>query len=272
MSRGDSAPLAEVDLGAELALAHDLAEMAEAETLELFHSRDFRVDHKPDRSEVTAADRAAETAMVEIITSRRPHHAIVGEEYGRQGAPDAVWSWIVDPVDGTSNFVRGVPVWATLIALVHEDLGPVLGVVSAPALGRKWWAHRGGGAFANGRPIHVSEITQWSSAHASLNLADGWGGLGLEDALWRLGRDCGRLRGFGDFWQHMLVAEGALDAAVDAVGLAPYDIAALVPIVEEAGGRFSDHRGDRRLDSATAITTNGHLHQAVLAALGAPRD
>lgn len=265
MTTPDSdAALFGLDLDIELARAHRLADAAQVHTIDLFLSQTFDVDHKDDRSEVTQADRSAEMAMSEIIANECPDHGFIGEEFGRRGPEHASWTWIVDPVDGTSNFVRGIPIWATLVALVHAELGPVLGVVCAPAMSQRWWARRGAGAFTNGRSIHVSATNDWSKAHASLTLANGWDRLGREDALWELGKEVARLRSFGDFWQHMLVAEGALDAAVDAVGLAPYDIAALVPIVEEAGGRFSDHRGDRRIDNSTAITTNGRLHDAIL--------
>ena len=167
--------------------------------------------------------------------------------------------------------MRGIPVWATLIALVHADDGVVVvGVVSAPALGRRWWASRGGGTFADGRRCRVSDVDTIAAAQVSVTLNAGWDDLGLTPALVGLARDARRARGFGDFWQHALVAEGALDVAVDAVGVAPYDIAAVRLLVEEAGGTFTDRHGVATHEHDTAISTNGHLHAEVLRRLTTP--
>ncbi len=257
-------PSGTVDLQAELALAHRLADAAAAEALPRYQTRAFTVSRKTDRSVVTEADRHAEAAVAGLLRTERPHHALLGEEYGRQGDPTSAWCWIVDPIDGTSNFVRGIPVWATLVALVHADLGPQVGVVTAPAWGRRWWATRGGGAFVDGHRIEVSTVDTLADAQVCVTFNQGWDHLGLTPALVDLQTNAGRARGFGDFWQHMLVAEGAVDLAVDAVGVQPYDLAALAVIVEEAGGTFTDRHGHHRLDSGTAVSSNGLLHHEAL--------
>lgn len=255
---------ASIDLQAELALAHRLADAAAAEALPRYEQRAFTVDRKADRSEVTEADRNAEAAVAELLAAERPHHALLGEEHGRQGDPTSPWCWIVDPIDGTSNFVRGIPVWATLVALVHADHGPQVGVVAAPAWGRRWWATRDGGAFVDGHPMQVSTVTSLAEAQVCVTFNDGWDALGLTSALVDLQTRARRARGFGDFWQHMLVAEGAVDLAVDAVGVQTYDLAALAVIVEEAGGTFTDRHGHRRLDTGTAVSSNGILHSEAI--------
>ena len=215
-------------------------------TLPRFRSRDLLVETKSDLSPVTDADRAAERTLRERIGLDRPGEGVLGEEEGDDGSSAR---WIVDPIDGTRNFSRGLPVWATLIAL-ERDGEVVCGVVSAPALGRRWWAARGEGAFADGEAIRVSGIDELERASVSCSY----------------GRDLARLepmtshaRGLGDFWQHMLVAEGALDAAVDS-RLSLWDYAAVEPIVTEAGGQFGP-MGEQWLSS------NGLLHDAVVAAL-----
>ena len=209
-------------MSAELDFALELADAADAISLPRFGASDLRVERKPDLTPVTDADRAIEQALRELIGARRPGEGVFGEEDG--GDPDGV-RWIVDPIDGTKNFVRGIPVWATLIALARDD-ELVLGVVSAPALGRRWWAARDEGAYCNGTPIRVSSVSQLGDAAVSAALASDLAT--LEDVVWHA-------RGLGDFWQHVLVAEGALDAAID-YPLKLWDYAALVPIVEEAGG------------------------------------
>ena len=200
---------------------------------------------------MTALDRAAEAAIAARIAANRPTHRFLGEEFGTTGDPASPWRWIVDPIDGTSGYVRGIPVWATLIALAHGD-DVVAAVVSAPALGRRWWASQGGGAFVDGRPCHVSAVDAIADAQVSITLNEGWDDLGLTPAIVGLAQEARRARGFGDFWQHCLVAEGALDVAIDAVGVAPYDIAAVRLVVEEAGGTFTDRHGTVTHESDTA--------------------
>ena len=182
------------------------------------------------------------------------------------GAADSPWRWVIGTIEGTSNFVRGIPVWATLIALTHEDHGPVVGVVSAPALGRRWWAAYGFGAFADGSACRVSTVSQLDEAQVSVTFSRGWDEAGLTHALVSLAQGAYRARGFGDFWQHMLVAEGAIDLAIDAI-VSLWDIAALVPIVEEAGGRWSTTDGRRDVNGNSFVCTNGLLHDTVIAAL-----
>jgi histidinol-phosphatase len=215
-------------------------------TLPRFRARNLRVDTKSDLTPVTDADRGAERALRERIAQDRPGDGVLGEEEGDDGGSVR---WILDPVDGTRNFSRGIPVWATLIAL-ERDGEVVCGVVSAPALGRRWWAARGGGAFANGEAARVSRIGEL--AQSSVSCSYGRDLARLEPQVWHA-------RGLGDFWQHMLVAEGALDAAVDS-SLALWDYAAVEPIVTEAGGRFGP-LGEQWLSS------NGLVHDAVVAAI-----
>jgi histidinol-phosphatase len=247
----------------DLTLALDLADVADAVTVPAFRNRDLIVETKPDLTPVTAADRGTEEAIRRHLSSRRPDDAVVGEEYGTEGSGRR--RWIVDPIDGTKNFVRGVPVWASLIAL-EDDGELVVGVASAPALGRRWWASRGAGAFADGKPIHVSSITSLADAQLSFASVNGWAGIGRLDPLLSLASRCWRTRGFGDFWSHVLVAEGACDIGLDPV-VSLWDLAALQVIVEEAGGRFTDLAGVSRADGGSAVSSNGALHDEVLALL-----
>jgi histidinol-phosphatase len=251
------------DWSTELELALELAAAADAITLPAFRSQTLAVERKRDGSEVTAADRAAEAAIRDRVAAARPDHGVFGEEFGRSGE-GSPWQWIVDPIDGTSGFVRGIPVWATLIALTHAELGVVAAAVSAPALGARWWAARGGGTFADGRRCHVSDVDRVADAQVSVTFSAGWDELGLTPVLTALAGEARRARGFGDFWQHALVAEGAVDVAIDAVGVAPYDIAAVRLLVEEAGGMFTDREGVATHEGGTAISTNGVLHAEVL--------
>jgi histidinol-phosphatase len=229
-----------------------------------FRARDLVVHTKPDRTPVTEADHAVEEALRAELARARPDDGIVGEEYGVTGAGHR--RWIVDPIDGTKSFLRGSPPWATLLGLeVDGDL--VLGMVSAPALGRRWWATRGGGAFANGERLHVSAVATLDDAllcHADVRSYEHYGCGPEFEALTRRVWD---RRGFGDFWGHMLVAEGIADVMLEPV-LEIWDVAALIPIVEEAGGRVTDRRGDRRADGGNAVTTNGLLHADVLGIVG----
>ena len=256
-------------LDEDLALGLRAADACDAITLPLYDQRAFTVDRKLDASEVTEADRGAEAAAVAMLLRERPGHGAYGEEHGVAGDESSPWRWIIDPIDGTSNYVRGVPIWATLLALTHRDAGVVVAVVSAPAMGRRWWARRGGGTFADGRPCRVSEIEELGAAQLSVTFNAGWDDLGLTGALVELQRGAWRTRGFGDFWQHCLVAEGAVDVAIDAVGVAPYDLAAVRLLVEEAGGTFTDRFGARTHEHDTAISSNGRLHDVVIARLSA---
>lgn len=262
MTRLDPSQLAE-----ELRLAHELAGLAEAETLHRYERRAFTVDRKADRSEVTEADRTAELRIAEHLASVRPDHALFGEEHGLTGNLSSPWRWVVDPIDGTSNFVRGIPVWATLVALTHAEHGAVVGVVSAPALSRCWSAARGAGAQVNGTPIHVSSIAELDHAQVCVTFDRGWDELGLTPQLVELQQRAWRARGFGDFWQHMLVAEGAVEIAVDAIGLQPYDLAAVQVVVEEAGGMLTDRTGVRGYERGSAISSNGLLHDEAVSRL-----
>ena len=237
----------------DLALALALADLADSISLPRFGAADLRVSTKSDRSPVTDADHAVEQALRDRLAAERPQDGVLGEEHGdREGGA----RWVLDPIDGTRNFARGLPVWATLIALERGGTA-VCGVVSAPALGNRWWAERGAGAFRNGEPIHVSETAELSEA--AVSCAHGADLAVLEPLVWHS-------RGFGDFWHHMLVAEGALDAAVDAA-LSHWDIAAVAPIVEEAGGRVSAPDGSPAVAGRQLVSSNGRLHDALVAQL-----
>jgi len=256
-----STPIPEFDAFSELQFAIQLADIADAITLPYYTSRDFSLDWKSNRTEVTEADRNTETAISNEVLQHRPDHCFYGEEHGVVGDTSSPWRWIIDPIDGTSNFVRGIPVWASLIALTHAELGPVVGVVSAPAMGTRWWAAKGLGSFADGRRIHVSDVADIAEAQVCVTFAKGWDDLGLTGELVKIQQAAYRARGFGDFWQHMLVAEGAVDLAIDAVGLQEYDLAAVMVVVEEAGGTFTDRHGAHTFSSNTAISSNGRLHE-----------
>ena len=219
----------------DLAFALSLADDADAITLARFRAADLHVETKPDLTPVSEADRLVERTLRERIERERPGEAVLGEE---EGGSDAS-GWILDPIDGTRNYTRGIPIWATLIAYAGR-----VGVASAPALGRRWWAVRGGGAFADGQPIRVSGIDRVEDATLLYALDRP-----LPDRAW----DAWHLRGLGDFWAHILVAEGAAEVAVDAPGLAIWDTATVSVIVEEAGGRFTDH-----------VSSNGLLHDEAL--------
>jgi histidinol-phosphatase len=253
----------------DLALAHVLADTADAITLSRFRAEDLLVETKPDLTPVSEADRAVEQALRQRLEELRPEDTVLGEEYGtRDGS--AGRRWIVDPIDGTMSYVRGVPVWATLLAL-EEEGELTVGVVSAPALGRRWWAARGAGAFAREdtqtRPVRVSRVRELSDAQLCFSDYDSWRENGRLDALLGLSARCWRTRGYGDFWQHMLVAEGAVDIAVDP-SVSLWDLAAPLVIVREAGGRLTDLGGAERADGGEGISSNGRLHETVLELLG----
>ncbi|HWN21669.1 MAG TPA: inositol monophosphatase family protein [Gaiellaceae bacterium] len=223
----------------ELAFALSLADDADAIALSRFRASDLRVETKPDLTPVSEADRAIEERLRERIAAERPGEPVVGEELGSDEGDGA--RWIVDPIDGTRNYTRGIPVWATLIAFDDR-----VAVVSAPALGRRWWATRGGGAFADGAPIRVSAIDRLEDATVLVALDQPTAPRAF--AAWHL-------RGLGDFWAHMLVAEGAAEVAVDAPRLAIWDTAAVVVIVEEAGGRFDGRVSSNGLLDTTQLTS-----------------
>jgi histidinol-phosphatase len=238
----------------QLAFALELAALADSLSLPRFGARDLHVETKPDLTPVTDVDRAVEHALRERIAAERPDDAVIGEEEG--GAAGGSGAWVLDPIDGTKNFSRGVPVWATLIAFERDGRGECA-VVSAPALGRRWWAARGEGAFRDGECIHVSTVVSIADAAVSCTYARDLAR--IEPVAWHA-------RSFGEFWQHMLVAEGAIDAAVDA-RLAHWDFAALVPIVEEAGGMISAPDGRSPREGEQVVSSNGRTHDDVLAVL-----
>ncbi len=257
--------------GLDLTLALELADLADGISMARFRALDLLVETKPDLTPVSEVDHAVEDALRRALGVARPGQAILGEERGEDScASGASARWIVDPIDGTKNYVRGVPVWATLIAL-QRDGRMVAGVVSAPALGRRWWAARGEGAWADGRRIHVSKVAAVEDAFISYDGLERFDDPPTGDSvdggrLLRLARRCWRSRGLGDFWSHVLVAEGAVDIAAEPE-VSLWDVAPIQVIVEEAGGRFSDLAGEARADGGSAVSTNGLLHEEVLAAL-----
>jgi len=248
----------------DLDLALALADVADDISMRHFRSRTLVVDTKPDLTPVTQADREVEEALTARIRTERRTASILGEELGEHGHGRV--RWILDPIDGTRNFVRGIPVFATLIA-VERDGEVELGVVSAPALHRRWWAERGAGARVNGDPIHVSGVTRVEDAVVAYTSARSFFARGLGDAFLGLADRSWTARGVGDFWQHVLVAEGSVDLAVE-LEVNAWDLAAVQVIVEEAGGRFSDVSGQRRIDGGSAVSSNGHLHEVALSAFG----
>ena len=253
----------------DLRFAHVLADDADAQTMQRFRARDLRIDTKSDTTPVTDADRAAEEAIRRMLARARPRDAIVGEELGSEG-----WGsrrWVIDPIDGTKSYLRGVPVWATLIALMVDD-DVVAGVVSAPALGRRWWAARGTGAWtgkslAAATRCHVSVIDSLDQASLSYSSLAGWDETGRLEAFLHLMLACWRTRAYGDFWSYMLLADGAVDIATEPA-LALHDMAAPAVIVEEAGGRFTDFNGKPGPLGTAALATNGVLHDEVLSIIG----
>jgi histidinol-phosphatase len=257
-----------LDLGELLKTAQTAANAADLVSLPGFTGRQFTVSRKADNSEVTEIDRNTETAITSVLRGGTPGFGIYGEEHGVSGPTNAEYTWVIDPIEGTTNFVRGVPVWGSLIALVHNEV-PVLSVVSAPALGMRWWASVGDGAYFNGTRIYVSTVKDLAEAHVSATPNKGWEKVGGLPALQQLQVDALRSRGFGDFWQHMLVAQGAIDIAIDAIGLAPYDNAALYPIVQEAGGTITDRFGNVDWRANSSVSSNGLLHQTVITRLPA---
>ncbi|MFC6871125.1 histidinol-phosphatase [Haloechinothrix salitolerans] len=257
---------------ADYAVAAQLADVADAITTDRFTSTDLKVTSKPDRTPVTDADVTVEDAIREVLATERPGDAIAGEERGGFNADELGGrTWILDPIDGTKNFLRGIPAWATLIALV-EDGVPVVGMVSAPALGKRWWAHRGGGAFtSNGtgsdeRRIGVSGVSALEDAYLSTTNLSTWSEYHSLPAYLGLVEACWENRAFGDFWSHCLVAEGVIDIAAEPI-VNPWDVAPMQVLVSEAGGRFSDLSGVERFDGGNALSTNGALHDPTLRVL-----
>jgi histidinol-phosphatase len=259
----DNSPHPPIDLDQELALGLHLADLADKVSMLHFRSKDLQIDTKPDMTEVTIADRDTESVVLEHLAAVRPGIGVYGEEHGVTETQSGA-RWIIDPIDGTGNYVRGVPMWATLLALEVDGEFQVA-VVSAPAMGCRWWAARGRGAFADGRRIRVSAISRLEDAFISYSEGP-WERHGMRAGLESLRKTVHRERAFGDFWQHMLVAEGAVDAAVEAI-VSLWDLAPLQLIVEEAGGRFTDLDGIARADGGSAVSTNGVLHGSVLAHL-----
>jgi histidinol-phosphatase len=255
----------------DLDLALNIVDYVDGVTMADFGSLTLRVETKADDSPVTDVDRAAEHAVRELLERHRPHDAIHGEEFGTKGGGPR--QWVIDPVDGTRNYVRGIPVWATLIALLDEG-EPVMGVVSAPALGLRWFASKGEGAWKgrhikDATRIHVSDRDAMGDSTMSYSSLVGWEKIGLLPAFLDLTRKLWRTRAFGDFWSYMMVAEGTVEIATEP-DLQIYDMAALVTIVEEAGGKFTSLDGTRAPFGGNALATNGLLHSAALAALRPP--
>jgi len=264
---GNSSP----QYSAELEFALTLADRADAISLSRYQALDLEITTKPDNSPVTDADKAVERAIIDAIATKYPSDGVVGEEFGSNGSKDRYW--VIDPIDGTKNFVRGVPTWATLIALVENE-EVVASVVSSPALYRRWYASADGGAFVveggsvkaspAPRKLNVSKVSQLSDASITYSDFQGWGARRanfekLLDGAWRT-------RGLGDFWSHMLVAEGAVEVAIEP-SLALWDMAALDLIVREAGGKFSSLDGVGGPFGPNAISSNGVIHGAVITAL-----
>ncbi|MFF7632709.1 histidinol-phosphatase [Kitasatospora sp. NPDC008050] len=254
----------------DLRLAHVLADSADSVTLERFRALDLKIETKPDLTPVSDADKAAEEAVRSVLQRARPRDAVLGEEFGLVGSGPR--RWVIDPIDGTKNYIRGVPVWATLIALLEEDADgeqhPVVGIVSAPALHRRWWAAKGLGAYAgrslaNAGRIRVSGVSRLADASLSYSSLSGWEERGRLDPFLDLTRACWRTRAYGDFWSYMMLAEGAVDIAAEPE-LSLWDMAAPCIVVQEAGGRFTGLDGIDGPGGADAVASNGILHEEML--------
>ena len=274
-----------VDLQDDLALAHALADLADAISLDRYQAQDLVITTKPDNTPVTDADRAVETAIREALATHRQTDGLVGEEFGSDKGTSGRY-WVIDPIDGTKNFMRGVPTWATLIALVQVDSSGIeeviVGIASAPALARRWSAAKGHGAFvrfnagsvdylsddfeasSNEKKISVSKVAKLSDASISYSDFVGWGD--RLEPFQKMLANAWRTRGIGDFWSHMLVAEGAVDVAIEP-SLAVWDMAALDIIVREAGGAFTNTAGQSGPFGGSGVSTNGVLHNAVVSGL-----
>jgi len=274
-----------IDLQDDLALAHALADLADAISLDRYQAQDLVIATKPDNTPVTDADRAVETAIREALATHRNTDGLVGEEFGSDKGTSGRY-WVIDPIDGTKNFMRGVPTWATLIALVNVDSSGIeeviVGIASAPALARRWSAAKGHGAFvrfssgniddlsedlgasSNEKKISVSTVAKLSDASISYSDFVGWGD--RLEPFQKMLANAWRTRGIGDFWSHMLVAEGAVDVAIEP-SLAVWDMAALDIIVREAGGAFTNTAGQNGPFGGSGVSTNGVLHNAVISGL-----
>ncbi|MDP9240289.1 MAG: histidinol-phosphatase [Actinomycetota bacterium] len=253
----------------DLGVAHVLADAADSVTMARFKALDLQVKTKPDMTPVTDADQRAEESIRSTLKRARPRDAVIGEEFGTSG--HGARQWVIDPIDGTKSYIRGVPVWATLIGLLDQGEA-VLGVVSAPALGRRWWAGRGSGAWtgrnrSQATRCQVSHVSTLSDASLSYSSLTSWDEVGRLESFLELAAAVWRTRAYGDFWSHVLVADGAVDISCEPHGLALHDLVALQPIVEEAGGRFTDLAGEARPDRGSVVCTNGILHDDVLAAM-----
>jgi histidinol-phosphatase len=262
------------DLHGDIELLKRLADLSDAISFDRYSAQDLEIETKPDLTPVTDADRAVERMIREVLSAERSQDLIVGEEYGRpENIPGGSRYWVIDPIDGTKNFLRGVPIWATLIGLVHRDSAGfdrvIAGIVSAPALFRRWYAANGFGAYTevNGGPatqIFASKVARFEDASLSFSDLAGWGDrrtpyFAMLEKLWRV-------RGIGDFWSHMLVAEGAVDIAAEP-SLALWDMAAVAIIVEESGGVFSDLDGNLGPFGVSGVSTNALLHKAFIESL-----
>ena len=274
-----------IDLQDDLALAHALADLADAISLDRYQAQDLVIATKPDNTPVTDADRAVETAIREALATHRNTDGLVGEEFGSDKGTSGRY-WVIDPIDGTKNFMRGVPTWATLIALVNVDSSGIeeviVGIASAPALARRWSAAKGHGAIVrfnsgsvdylsddfeastNEKKISVSKVAKLSDASISYSDFVGWGD--RLEPFQKMLANAWRTRGIGDFWSHMLVAEGAVDVAIEP-SLAVWDMAALDIIVREAGGAFTNTAGQNGPFGGSGVSTNGVLHNAVISGL-----
>ncbi|MGL4306871.1 MAG: histidinol-phosphatase [Mycobacteriaceae bacterium] len=255
----------------DLELALQLADKADAITSERFGALDLAVTDKPDLTPVSDADLAVEQMVREALSAQRPQDRVLGEEFGGEPLLQGR-QWVIDPIDGTKNFVRGVPVWASLISLLADGV-PVVGVISAPALGRRWWAGQGLGAFTRSlfssptpTAISVSTVHELASASLSFSSLSGWKECGIREQFLQLTDTVWRVRGYGDFFSYCLVAEGAVDIAAEPE-VSLWDLAALDILVREAGGQFSGLNGAAGPHSGNAIATNGFLHSAAIATL-----
>jgi histidinol-phosphatase len=274
--------MSSIDLTDDLALAHALADLADAISLDRYQAQDLVITTKPDNTPVTDADRAVETAIREALATHRHTDGLVGEEFGSDKGTTGRY-WVIDPIDGTKNFMRGVPTWATLIALVQVDASGmeevIVGIASAPALARRWSAAKGYGACVRFTAGNIDELTEEFDASssekkisvskvgvlsdASISYSDfvGWGD--RLEPFQKMLATAWRTRGIGDFWSHMLVAEGAVDIAIEPK-LAVWDMAALDIIVREAGGTFTNTAGRNGPFGGSGVSTNGLLHNAVI--------